>query len=587
MRYLAAFLLVALFAGPVAAEDVKPHWDEETVGLLSSLPVQDGGRVKPFYALAKYRLLATRGSSSLTLDEPEGLRISAVEWLADVLFRPRVANTYKSFLVTDSAALVELGLGPIARKKRDRYSYDELAGAREALYRKGGEFSRIDPRERSRIQAQVFELAVNFSHYENLPGSLAFFPPPGTRENDPEWFAAHELQQRVMGDPEKYSVQAGLLKSFGELRGLAADPRAFGAKLEEFHKGVVALATARGEYEKIPLEVTYYQSHLLMMAQWIFVLGFVLVAVSWLFGHRGWISWTISVPLIAAWAMLTAAIVMRCIIRGRPPVTTLYETILFITSTSVITALLVELITRRRIALATAAVLGSVGMFLANRYDVSQAVDTMPTLVAVLDTNFWLATHVTTITLGYAAGLLAGAIAHVYIFGKLLGLKRGDVAFYKTIARMVYGVTCFALLFSVVGTLLGGIWANESWGRFWGWDPKENGALMICLWMIVMIHLHIGGHIREMGFAIAAVFGNMVIVFSWWHVILLGVGLHSYGFTSGILIWLLVFYALQVALMICGGVASLIEKAGAMPPPGGGGVRGPSAGQPGAPGDGR
>ena len=111
----------------------------------------------------------------------------------------------------------------------------------------------------------------------------------------------------------------------------------------------------------------------------------------------------------------------------------------------------------------------------------------MPSLVAVLDSNFWLATHVTTITIGYAAGLLASAFAHVWILGKLLGYRRGDKAFYETVSQMTYGVLCFGLLFALVGTMLGGIWANYSWGRFWGWDPKENAALMICLWQIAML----------------------------------------------------------------------------------------------------
>src|SRR5690606_32328070 len=97
-----------------------------------------------------------------------------------------------------------------------------------------------------------------------------------------------------------------------------------------------------------------------------------------------------------------------------------------------------------------------------------------PSLVAVLDTNFWLSTHVTIVTAGYAAGLLAAAVSHVYIVAKLLNLRKKDPGFYRNITRMVYGIICFGLFCSFIGTVLGGIWANYSWGRFWGWDPKEN-----------------------------------------------------------------------------------------------------------------
>jgi len=236
-------------------------------------------------------------------------------------------------------------------------------------------------------------------------------------------------------------------------------------------------------------------------------------------------------------------------IRGRPPVSTLYETILFITSIAVISSLLIERMNRQRIALALAAVLGTGGMFLAFRYEAMEAVDTMPSLVAVLDTNFWLSTHVTTVTMGYSAGLLASAFAHIWVLGKLFGLKRGESRFYSSLSRMTYGVICFGLLFSTVGTILGGIWANESWGRFWGWDPKENGALMIVLWDLFILHARMGGYIRDTGLAMAAIFGGMIVAFSWWGVNLLGIGLHSYGFTSGIMRSLLVFYILEVLML--------------------------------------
>ena len=104
---------------------------------------------------------------------------------------------------------------------------------------------------------------------------------------------------------------------------------------------------------------------------------------------------------------------------------------------------------------------------------------------------------------------------------------------------MTYGVLCFALLFSVVGTILGGIWANESWGRFWGWDPKENGALLICLSQLAILHARMGGFLKPFGVAMAAIVAGCVVAFSWWGVNLLGVGLHSYGFTGGILTALL------------------------------------------------
>ena len=105
---------------------------------------------------------------------------------------------------------------------------------------------------------------------------------------------------------------------------------------------------------------------------------------------------------------------------------------------------------------------------------------------AVLDSNFWLATHVIIITFGYSAMFFAGALAIVFIIKGLLA-RSFDRDAARSLSAMVYGITCFAALFSLVGTILGGIWGDQSWGRFWGWDPKENGALMIVLMCAIFL----------------------------------------------------------------------------------------------------
>ena len=130
------------------------------------------------------------------------------------------------------------------------------------------------------------------------------------------------------------------------------------------------------------------------------------------------------------------------------------------------------------------------------------------------------------------------------LFPKVLTADMG-----KSLSRMVYGILCFATLFSFVGTVLGGIWADQSWGRFWGWDPKENGALIIVLWNALILHARWGGMVRERGIMNLAIFGNIVTSWSWFGTNLLGVGLHSYGFMSGAFTALMVFVASQCVLI--------------------------------------
>jgi cytochrome c biogenesis factor len=119
-------------------------------------------------------------------------------------------------------------------------------------------------------------------------------------------------------------------------------------------------------------------------------------------------------------------------------------------------------------------------------------------------------------------------------------------------------MVCLCLLLSLVGTVLGGIWANDSWGRFWGWDPKENGALLIVLWTLAILHARLGGYIREWGLHLASVFTACIVAFSWWHVNFLGVGLHNYGFTAGkSTIW--VFYGVMVMFLMFGAILRYLD----------------------------
>jgi len=153
------------------------------------------------------------------------------------------------------------------------------------------------------------------------------------------------------------------------------------------------------------------------------------------------------------------------------------------------------------------------------------------------------------VTLGYSATFLAGFLALIYVVRGVF-TKSLDDATADSLNRMVYGVVCFATVLSFVGTVLGGIWADQSWGRFWGWDPKENGALIIVLWNALILHARWGGMVKARGLMALAIFGNIVTAWSWFGVNMLGVGLHSYGFIDAAFWWLLIFVASQLAFIV-------------------------------------
>lgn len=378
--------------------------------------------------------------------------------------------------------------------------------------------------------------------------ALAVFPPAKLEAE--EWrFALGAFEDAYAGAPEPVQLLAG----WEALERAKNDPAGFEAELAKLHGAVSGIAERRGEYAKIPLEVRFYRWDFFTRALVSFLAAFVLLCASWLAPRTRWLVKGVWALAVLGTLLVVAGVTVRCILRDRPPVSTLYETILFITGCCAIVLLVTEWIQRQRIALALAPVMGAAGMFLAMKYELKEAAlsgDTMPSLVAVLDTNFWLATHVTTVTLGYAAGLLAAVLGNLWLIGKMTGLKKGDKEFYRTVSRMTYGVVCFGLLFSVVGTILGGVWANYSWGRFWGWDPKENGALLICIAELFILHARMGGYAREHGLAALAALNGLVVAFSWWHVNNLGVGLHAYGKTEGVLRALYTYYGLGLLVVL-------------------------------------
>jgi ABC-type transport system involved in cytochrome c biogenesis permease subunit len=281
-----------------------------------------------------------------------------------------------------------------------------------------------------------------------------------------------------------------------------------------------------------------------------YVLALVLGLLSWFGAGRADLLRRSSFYLvILAWVIHTFGLVFRMVLEGRPPVTNLYSSAIFIGWAAVILGMVLEKIYRDGIGCVVAAFVGFVTQIIAHNLALSG--DTMEMMRAVLDTNFWLATHVVTVTLGYASTFVAGLLAIIYILrGVFTTTLTPETA--KSLARMVYGIVCFATLFSFVGTVLGGIWADQSWGRFWGWDPKENGALLIVLWNATILHARWGGLVRERGLMNLAVIGNIVTSWSWFGVNMLGIGLHSYGFTEAAFKWLVLFAGSQVALILLG-----------------------------------
>lgn len=627
-------------------------WKEDTVHTFENLLVQHEGRVKPLYTVARFTLMQFLGRSAVSFETKDGEqhKLHYAAWFLDVLFRGEIAKDMPVFIVDDSAAVVQIGVSPKA--KRDRYSYNELLAGRAKLAELGAQYaekqdqyekSEKDPQyELDRIEGMILTLGRNVSSFEYLLGQFGFarkgellvngniLPPELTElakrldtvemiDKMPE-MTLDQLVQTIRqqpGETEEERMFSGALRLFffhaNSARGLnffpPQDPEkeewtsagdlmlagleskemrpwvktqlagvqglvnaknegeeAFHAALRSYSDAQHATAEARGEGTHSELEIHLYRGKWFSNSLVFFILAFVVMAFSWLTpasktGKR--LLFAAGVLAFIGLALNIYGITLRCLIRERPPITNLYDTVIFITGTAVLLGLILEYYTRLGVGTLVAVVSGVLGMFLSIKYEAKEATDTMGQLVAVLDTNFWLATHVTIINIGYAAALVAALIGLVYLTGRFAALfhKRENPDFYKLLTRMNYGIICFCLFFSLVGTVLGGIWANYSWGRFWGWDPKENGALMICLWTLVVLHGRFAGWIREIGIHTNSLILAIITTFSWWGVNNLGVGLHSYGFTEGV--WGALYFSWGIlAIFLAMGVVLWLKERG-------------------------
>jgi ABC-type transport system involved in cytochrome c biogenesis permease subunit len=571
------------------------------------LPVLLDGRIQPFDSVGLNTLLSMQGKRTVALGERKWWefrkrvpKLSSTEWLLEVMTRPDDADTRKVFRVQHPDLQGVLGHLPGGL---ETYSFNELTNRLDQIQEQAKKIidAKLDPQLRSPYQKDLMHLYDSMVLYRRLknslrpesagdfaaevelyrksikPGLVALQKNQAGEEFDRqdlalimEFFRRYEAVSRFayplvipptdpVADPDGWSTIGGSL-----LEGLRAS---------DVHPAVVYLArigtgygmarpaefnSALAEYKQwlasnnFTTELTKGQREFTFNQFQPFYRSMVVYVAALLIGCCFWLNWSEPVRRTAFYLLLLALVVhtlglaFRMFLEGRPPVTNLYSSAIFVGWAAVILGAILERIFRDSIGTVTASMVGFVTLIIAHHLSLSG--DTMKMLQAVLDTNFWLATHVVVITAGYSAMFIAGALALIYIargvFTPSLGEKTA-----RSLSRMVYGTICFATLFSFVGTILGGIWADQSWGRFWGWDPKENGALLIVIWCAVILHARWGGMIRDRGLMAMAVFGNIVTSFSWFGTNMLGVGLHSYGFMDEAFRWLIIFVGSQLVFI--------------------------------------
>ena len=299
---------------------------------------------------------------------------------------------------------------------------------------------------------------------------------------------------------------------------------------------------------RLKAEVAY---HWLKLTLWSFVfalLACILASVNTLYKSRK-LDVAANMTCMMTSAVLLALFAIRAYVAARPPMSSLYEIVLMVSLLLMAfeTGAFLFCKNRTYTLMVPVTLMASVLLFFAKF--VLESGDTFQPIPAVLNSSVFLTIHVFTIALGFAGMILSGVVAHLVLFRSARDktvLPSSEFPKGSPLYSLLYGTLVFGSVFTVVGTLLGGVWADFAWGRFWGFDPKECGALFVILWAMLALHLRAGKLVSPRGFALLNSFNVIVTFLCWFGINLLGVGLHSYGFQSGSVIWLAAFVGVDL-----------------------------------------
>ncbi len=549
---------------------------------LAHMPILHEGRIKPLDSFARDVLKTVSGQEK-----------NAMAWMTEALFDPARSEIRPIIRVRDPNLLHILKLEP--RKSR-LYSYVEISKALSPKQALILDIAQRNEQDWSSEQKKLITLQKNMILLRDLYSSLSLFLPlsetiPDTAPDSLKPFASQQITyesslvfRAQLEDilEEIYSKRGQKIEEYSEqerslvqiafsldmLSENAKEADIFKVVLDNdnwmtpwqalndsdvkreknngwktlayaYHSGqnniwnettqkMVQIAYNKQPIRALALKTEYYYnlfSPFKISFSFCF-LGLVALVAS-LFFKRAIVEKIATSSLALAFMAQSAGILSRIYILDRPPVSTLYETTLFVNLIVIFYALLAFSKHKTKLWLWCGLGLGILIGILGSAHDGTG--DNFLVLTAVLNTNFWLSTHVLTITSGYALCTVASLLAH-YVLLNMIYKKQSFPDF--DLFRHVMTASLLALFLMTTGTILGGIWADQSWGRFWGWDPKENGALLIVFWLLWLLHGQISAQLKKVEVLYGLSFLSVILALSWFGVNMLGVGLHSYGFSD-------------------------------------------------------
>ncbi len=519
-------LASALLAGASLGQSTVSPADSSALefkqwGLLA---IQDGGRRKPEDTFSKEALIRITGRSAYT--DKSGRKWRANDFVLSALLETHDWKNEPMVLVSFGKLKEQLGFD----KTQRRFSFAQLAGSGE-LQRITNEAQALKRAEKplDRVHQEALGVSDRLTLFARvIDGSALLIVPAPTNEADP-WAEPSGWS--------KYYPEAQFAPVQTQLQTLATayvngDAFNFSRAANQLRDDLRAMSPSIYPQER-QLRLEYFYNHFegFYRAIWCYGIALVILVTAHL-RKRGRALQKIGIAVaLLGLAFQASGITMRCMIAGRPPVTNMYESIIWVSFAVSFFGMVFFARYRAPVYLLAALPVTLIALLLVHQMPIAMPSSIEP-LVPVLRDNFWLTVHVLTITLSYAAFGLAMGFGHILLwrYARNPAAARADAPMHF----WLYRVLQLGVLLLAAGTILGGVWANYSWGRFWGWDPKETWALIALLCYILALHGRLAGWWTQFGLAVASVVCFLAVLMAWYGVnFVLGKGLHSYGFGIG------------------------------------------------------
>ena len=536
MATATALIACTLRAAPpgISAAD-SGNLDSKQWGLLA---IQDGGRRKPMDTFAKETLIRVTGRSAYT--DKTGRTWRPNDFVLSALIETHDWKNEPMVLISSGQLVEQLGLD----KTRRRFSFAQLTGSAELqrLVTEAQALKRVE-KPLTRVQQEALSVSDRLTLLARvMDGRALLIVPAPANETDP-WVEPALGGSKYYADAQFASIQTQLQTvATAYVQGDGFNLNRAANQLREDLRALSPSIYPRDQ--QLRLEYFYNHFEAFYRAIWCYGIALVILIMAHL-RKRGRALQYIGVAVaIVGLVFQAAGIVMRCMIAGRPPVTNMYESIIWVSFAVSFFGMIFFARYRAPMYLLAALPVTLIALLLVHQMPIAMPSSIDP-LVPVLRDNFWLTIHVLTITLSYAAFALAMGFGHILLwrYARNPAAARADAPMHF----WLYRVLQLGVLLLAAGTILGGVWANYSWGRFWGWDPKETWALIALLCYILALHGRLAGWWTQFGLAVASVVCFLAVLMAWYGVnFVLGKGLHSYGFGIGGETYVAIFVALDL-----------------------------------------